>query len=64
MRERYNLNPLAVTLIVGITVNTVNFYVKTKNAAGKTIGFQRTLIPLNKEADGSKNFAVVENIQL
>lgn len=40
----------------------VNFYVKTKNAAGKTIGFQRTLIPLNKEADGSKNYAIVENI--
>lgn len=42
----------------------VSFPVKVKNSKGKTVCYQRTLIPLSPEADGSKNFAVVENIQL
>lgn len=41
----------------------VSYFVKVKNAAGKVVGFRRTLIPLSPEADGCKNFAVVENIQ-
>ncbi|MCR5455187.1 MAG: PAS domain-containing protein [Bacteroidales bacterium] len=42
-------------------VYSVNYSVKMKNAEGKTVGFLRTLIPLPKEADGSKNYAIVEN---
>lgn len=40
----------------------VHYFVKKKNVAGKTIGFKRTLVPLSPEADGTKNYAIVENI--
>lgn len=41
---------------------SVNYPVKSKNSKGEAVGFLRTLIPLPKEADGSKNYAIVENI--
>ncbi len=42
----------------------VSFFVKVKNIKGKTVGFKRTIVPLPSEADGTKIFAVVENVEL